>query len=109
MLPGVEPRGSPSPYLEPGDFFAHLQSFPQLHLPPLSHPHVFSPQALQLMSLFLPVKDTGASAPCKPTARAPTEIRPEEIAKVPVPASWRKSCAPDLSPRNRFRRGWLSR
>ena len=56
MLPGVETGGSPSHYLVPGDFFTHLQSFPQLHLPPLSHPHVFSPQALQLMSFLLPVR-----------------------------------------------------
>lgn len=53
MLPGVERRGSSSRYLEPGDFFAHLQSFAQLHLPPLSHPHELSPQALHFMSFLL--------------------------------------------------------
>ena len=55
--------------MEPGAFFTHLQSFPQLHLPPLSHPHVFSPQALQLMSFLLPVKTPALLLHAKPRPR----------------------------------------
>ena len=83
-LPGVETSGSPRHYLEPGDFFTHLQSFPQLHLPPLSHPHVFSPQALQLMSFLLPVRHRRFCS-MQTHGQGATKIQREEIVTVPGP------------------------
>ena len=41
--------GDSESYLEPCFFFAQAQSFPQLHLPPLSHPQLISPHALHFI------------------------------------------------------------
>jgi hypothetical protein len=37
-------------YLTPWAFFTQAQSFPQVHLPPLSHPQFVWPHALHFMS-----------------------------------------------------------